>query len=66
MQKVTLRLEAHEWEALIDFALQQHRPLQYQAEHIVRQALEQHGFLPSDSDNPKTEPLQEGEHVQAA
>lgn len=48
MQKVTLRLDKNEWEALLDFALEQHRPIQYQAEYIIRQALEQRGLLQSD------------------
>lgn len=64
MQKVTLRLEVHEWEALVDFALHEHRPLQYQAEYIVRQALEQNGFLKNDSVEPQPN-REELSHVQA-
>ena len=45
MQKIIINLPVHEWEALINLAEREHRPTQYQAELIFRNALIQHGII---------------------
>jgi hypothetical protein len=55
MQKVVLRLEAREWEALVGLALTERRPLQNQVEYIVVQELERRGLLQPENPTLGTE-----------
>jgi hypothetical protein len=55
MQKLTLRLGQAEWEALVDLSIKECRPAQYQAEYLLRQALEQSGLLPIEQDPARAE-----------
>lgn len=45
MQRIIINLDFKEWEALVDFAEKEHRPLRLQAEMIFRKALIERGII---------------------
>ena len=61
MQKITLQLDIREYNALAALALKQRRPLQYQAEFILREELERCGLLQASSNTPGTQYIS-GDH----
>ena len=61
--RLKMPLEQVEYSGLLKIADNELRNPVDQMRIILRQELERRGLLSSHSDNPKTEPMQEGEHV---